>query len=132
MKKALVAASALCVALASIGAVCAATPIRVKVPFAFHAGETILPPGEYRFEMRSNLTIRASNGTEVFFVPVSTHEVGTRILDNAVTFTKYEDTYFLTKVNMYGDRITMTKTRLERKMAQSNSKPSTVAEQGQR
>lgn len=130
MKRAFVAAFVLCVVLASIGTASAVTPVRAKIPFPFHAGEAMLPAGEYVFTVGAFLAVRTIDGSDSYFVPISSYDTNGRAGDYSVLFSKYEDSYFLSKVRVDGSEATSIKTRSEKRMAQNGSKPTTVAAMG--
>ncbi len=130
MKRAFVAAFALCAVLAFMGTASAASPVRANIPFTFHAGSTILPPGEYVFELGANLVVRSAASGESYFVPSYGHTSG-KPGESAVTFLKYDNTYFLAKVQMNGEVISAPKTKLEKSIiARNSSKGVTVAQLG--
>jgi hypothetical protein len=73
--------------------------IQVTIPFAFHAGEEILPPGTYRLENRlsHSILLRGPNNKSVSVlvfdaVSLRSHKTG------RVVFHRYGETYFLREI----------------------------------
>ena len=94
----------------------------VQVPFGFHIGNSILPPGEYTVytqpgpglvrlssaDRKSSVTI-LSNAVQAFPAPE----------DSKLIFTKYGDDYFLSRIWVAGSDTgnELTKSRREREVA---------------
>ncbi|HEV8371086.1 MAG TPA: hypothetical protein VGQ39_24290 [Pyrinomonadaceae bacterium] len=78
--------------------------LRVSIPFAFNAGDTMLPAGKYRVHVvnpssdRCVLQISGTDGTRVM---IKTMDVqGSPSEEAKLTFKRYGDQYFLTQVWM--------------------------------
>jgi hypothetical protein len=98
-----------------------AKPLRAKIPFTFHAGDKILPSGEYDFVYNTsarwgiNLRVVAPDGSANVLVEVLTRLPGgihTTPQDAHVVFDKVASTYFLSSlwlpnIDGYLLRITM-------------------------
>jgi hypothetical protein len=98
----------------------------VNIPFAFYSGEQILPAGEYLFEMpdlgRSSATgsivaVRTRDGSVCVYLqanPAGKNSGGSAC---QVTFAKYGDSYFLSKVQNNDIESNLPKTRSEKTTA---------------
>jgi hypothetical protein len=98
-----------------------AKPLRATIPFTFHAGDKVLPPGEYDFVYNTsarwgiNLRVVAPDGSWNVLVEVLTRLPGavhTTPKDAHVVFDKVANTYFLSSlwlpnIDGYLVRITM-------------------------
>jgi hypothetical protein len=96
-------------------------PLRATIPFTFHAGDKILPPGDYDFVYNTsarwgiNLRVVAPDGSANVLVEVLTRLPGaihTTPKDAHVVFDKVANTYFLSSlwlpnIDGYLVRITM-------------------------
>jgi hypothetical protein len=94
------------VAASAGGALEASNSVLMKIPFAFHAGDNLYPAGQYWIEMPrmggyaagTMVRISSQDGSSCqYLFSVRTRGVITDT-DYHVTFNKYGDTYFLTKV----------------------------------
>ncbi len=128
MKKALVGAIAL--VMAAFGSMAFAGPLgaRVNIPFAFHAGDTILPAGEYEIAPRqmSTLMLRRMDGYDSAFVssiPTGKHQIP----DYSVAFNKYGNEYFLAGMNAGDLQVKMPTSSAERKLAGKEVKGTVIA-----
>src|ERR1700676_2934495 len=77
--------------------------LEVNVPFAFQAGNSKLTAGEYRIHMLENsdltvMQISTVDGTNSVLVQVRDAEANSRPTKSELTFNKYGNSYFLTKV----------------------------------
>ena len=77
--------------------------LAVNVPFAFQAGDSKLPAGEYRIHMLENsdltvMQISTMDGTNSVLVQVRDAEANSRPTKSELIFNKYENAYFLAKV----------------------------------
>src|SRR6202171_6601097 len=77
--------------------------LAVNVPFAFQAGNSKLPAGEYRIHMVENsdltvMQISTVDGTSSVLVQVRDAEADSRPTKSELTFNKYGNSYFLAKV----------------------------------
>ena len=106
----------------------------VKVPFAFHAGDTLMPAGTYQFSMRvkpheggSLLRIVNRDGSLCQHVYTNRIEGNPADPDVRVLFNKYGDTYFISKVRGRNLGAEVIKSRAEKELARSTSKPETFA-----
>lgn len=103
------AASVFVLALAAVWALAPAAEaqfthaVRVKVPFAFNAGETSLPAGTYtiRALAPSRLVLRRDTG-EAKIVSTTSLSVRRGNGSTRLVFNRYGDTYFLSRVMPVG------------------------------
>jgi hypothetical protein len=77
--------------------------LAVNVPFAFQAGDSKLPAGEYRIHMLENsdltvMEISTVDGTNSILVQVRDAEANSRPTKSELIFNKYGNSYFLAKV----------------------------------
>lgn len=95
------------IAFSTIGvsALCAASlePIRVSVPFAFSAGKTSLPAGEYTITEQDSkvLVIRGSHGSAILLEDSVSGEIAN---SSSLSFRHTGDGYFLQGVHSFGRR----------------------------
>jgi len=129
MKRALVVLFSLSIVLLGsvTGASAGSAPrMWANIPFAFYAGEQLLPAGEYLFEMpdmgRNSATgsivaVRTRDGS--IFVYLQANPAGKNSGGSAcqVTFARYGDSYFLSKVQTNNIESNLHKTRSEKTMA---------------
>lgn len=97
----------------------------IKVPFAFQAGDTLMPAGNYLFEMPrmggfargSMLRITSRDGSICQYLLSKNIGAAAADADWHISFAKYGDSYFLSKVrnSNYGAQIP--KAASERKLA---------------
>lgn len=129
------------IAVVLLSAICVlanpATRIRANIPFAFHVGEEQLPAGNYLFEMRA-IGFGASSASAVavyrqdgsLAVMLSTIPAGWEYRQMAVGhlhFSRYSNTYFLTKVEGPASAASLITTKAERELrAQHNRESETV------
>lgn len=114
-------------ALLSASAYGQTTQIRVNIPFDFHAGNAVLPSGEYQVNLdvtANRMVFRQMNGGAAVFVqgrPEST-AVSER---GAAVFNQYGDTYVLRTVRYAGNSCAYQTggTKLERELAKNNDRP---------
>ncbi len=95
---------------------CAVTPgraqeaktIRVNIPFAFQVGKELLPAGQYVIEvdrvapgtsLGSRLILRSSDGKNAHLLTAVPGHAGARRQPAGLSFRRYNQTYFLAKVN---------------------------------
>ena len=77
------------------------TVIRANVPFEFHAGDQMLPAGQYQFTLdplTKRIAVQAIEGSGVAIVAAGQYKVQTRDEGVSLTFNKYGDAYFLRAV----------------------------------
>lgn len=96
-------------------------PVWVKVPFAFHAGNALLPAGDYLFNMQpgrisggSMLKIVSRDGSmceQLFSQRIDGYGYAA---DVNVYFNRYGDSYFLSKVKGYELGAELSKSRTEK------------------
>jgi hypothetical protein len=71
------------------------TALTATIPFEFHMGKRLMPPGEYSFQRHSEIfTVRSAEGKHTAMTitsPASRHKAGQPV----VQFKRYGDTYFL-------------------------------------
>lgn len=129
MKRLLFAVFAGILIVGSVAVASAAAPsVRANIPFAFHAGDALLPAGEYIITVGGHPTLgytivmQARDGCETYFVPFIPGE--TMYKDNSyrLTFTKYGDAYFMSKVQVGATEVKTFKSRAEKKMASLQGK----------
>jgi hypothetical protein len=77
--------------------------LAVNVPFAFQAGKSKLPAGEYRIHMLENsdltvMQISSVDGANSVLVQVRDAEANSRPTKSELTFNRYGNSYFLAKV----------------------------------
>jgi hypothetical protein len=101
--------------------------LQVNVPFAFQAGNSKLPAGEYRVHMVENsgltvMEISTLDGTNSVLVQVRDAEANSTPTKSEMTFNKYGNNYFLAKVfdegNSSGSEITASS--YEREISKTN------------
>jgi hypothetical protein len=113
-------------------AAAATAPIRVNIPFAFQAGAASLPAGTYVVELgggkglNSHIILHMADGSDTFFVPVSP---ATQMSPQSfrLLFSRYGDTYFLSKVVDGGVETTLMKSDAEKKLASTAATKTLVA-----
>jgi hypothetical protein len=99
--------------------------VAIKVPFAFEAGDQLLPAGTYYFELTKNggyalgsmLRVTSKDGGICHYLLSRTIPGVRSENDWHISFVKYGDTYFLAKVrnNILGAELSKSKT--EKQMA---------------
>jgi hypothetical protein len=94
--------------------------MRVNVPFDFYVENQLFPAGEYHFEMGSSnlstasqVTVRAINSQEVKML-ATLPGIDANTTTNVLRFNKYDDTYFLSAVSIYGHEATLREFNLEK------------------
>jgi hypothetical protein len=124
MKRLLLAVFVGILIVGSVAVASAAAPsVRANIPFAFHAGDALLPAGEYTITVGGHPTlgytivIEARDGRETYFVPFTPGESTYKDSNYRLTFTKYGDAYFMSKVQVGVTEVTTSKSLAERKMA---------------
>jgi hypothetical protein len=129
MKKSLVVLFSLGVVI--LGSVIAAQAedayrLVVNVPFQFHAGNVVLPAGEYVFEMSrinsfaatgSAVTISTRDRSIAHFMPSMTRGEARTAPAFTVTFNRYGSTYFLCKVQNGSLETNLPITKAEKELA---------------
>ncbi|HYK91544.1 MAG TPA: hypothetical protein VE398_22440 [Acidobacteriota bacterium] len=136
MKKALAATLLLgVVILGQVAGASADNPTRMSanIPFAFHAGNKLVPAGEYVFEMTAigaysatgtTLAIHNRDGSIFLYVNAILGDVHTFNPAANVTFTRYGGTYFLSEVQSGRIKSCLPKTNHEKELALAYSKES--------
>lgn len=88
--------------LAAAQFVRAQEPVLAKIPFAFTAGDTPLPAGEYRVEKvgvsSPALLIRCTEGSPAIMVVTSPATVNAPQQESKLVFRRYGNRYFLAQV----------------------------------
>ncbi len=107
------------------------TLVRVRLPFAFHAGEALIPAGEYLIQLnspnQSNIKVMSTDGSKSFFVPFQESSWSPKG-ECRVVFNRYgEAEYFLRAVEDGDVAVKMSITRKEREIASVNSKAVAIA-----
>jgi len=103
-------------------------PLVANIPFAFTAGEKMLPAGEYRVEKATPgslaLLIRRSDGKESTFVSSFAAESNMPNTQSKLVFHRYGNRYFLSQVwvagHSQGRQIRETAKEKEQGLAASN------------
>jgi hypothetical protein len=128
MKKTLVVLFSLSALVLGIAVAASAQPpnaVWVKIPFAFHAGDQLMPAGEYLVEMPkmggfaagTMLRVISQDGANCQTM-LSQRIFGiTTDTDFHITFTKYGDAYFLSKVRNSDLGAELARSRTEKKVA---------------
>lgn len=84
-------------------------PLLVNIPFAFTAGKTVLPPGQYRVEKWSTsgmlLKIQSTDNSDVVFVLAMSAETTEPQHESKLIFHRYANEYFLSQVWSGGSKI---------------------------
>ncbi len=114
------------------------TAARVKIPFAFHAGEQLMPAGEYWVEMpkygnyaTGSLVKVASVDNHLCQILFSQPDLGNTV-DNDwhITFSKVGDHYFLAGIqnNNFGAQVSKSRTEktLARELATGDAEPAVI------
>ena len=129
MRKVLVIA----IALIASGSIAFAWPlaVRVNIPFEFHAGDAILPAGQYEIatmaKSLSTLMLRNMSGDDGAFVPTSPAD---RLQDTpaySVSFNKYGEEYFMAGMDAGDLKVKILKTKAEKKLAGEDLKGTVIA-----
>jgi hypothetical protein len=111
---------------AAIGAQAASSnAVAIKVPFAFQAGDMLMPAGEYLFEFPktgihasgSIVRISTQDGSICQYLLSRNTSGGNTNNDWHVSFAKYGDSYFLAKLRNGMTGADLPKTRAEKKLA---------------
>jgi hypothetical protein len=125
MNRTLVVIVALTVLLiGSVASVSAFPRLRVNIPFDFHAGNQIIPAGEYLMEFRSagasatgsTLYILNRDRVVVHIMP-AVPGTRTHVTDNFVLFNRYGENYFLAKACQGSYEATTPRSGKERELA---------------
>lgn len=110
--------------LALMTAVAVAQPngLRADVPFAFRAGDTVFPAGNYSVTVDTvaqRIEIRSNTGSAMAFVPAPADFKSQASEQTVLRFNCYGDSYFLKKIEVAGrtDVRVLPATSAEREMA---------------
>jgi hypothetical protein len=99
--------------------------MRINIGFSFHAGDALLPAGEYWIEAKqtsfasiasSALLIRSLDGKVASILPVSTVSNDGKLSDAYMKFTQYGDSYFLSEVHQSWMVVSLAKSRAEKEV----------------
>lgn len=95
--------------------------MRVHIPFAFAAGESHLPAGDYRISLDPifhRFLLQQDGGSSIFLLAQRPFSRGAQD-HGTLVFDKYGDRYFLRRVNTAGDSLGFEwpESRAEREMA---------------
>jgi hypothetical protein len=128
MRKALVIAFCTLAVLGSI-AFAGTAPVRVNIPFAFHAGDAVLPAGEYVIEFlySTNLKVLNANGNDSTFVSIMRAANLQDVPAYSVSFNRYGDNYFLASLDNGDFKASVLKTAAEKKLAGKDLKGTVIA-----
>ncbi len=91
-------------ALASISTA-SAQSMRISVPFGFHAGNQMLPAGEYKVDLNQQnqrITLNNISSRRSYFLIVKAYSGSTDSDRASLVFNRYGENYFLTRVNTTG------------------------------
>lgn len=115
------------VALLTVGAVGSmqaqtSTTDRANIPFAFHVGDSVLPPGEYRvtYDAQNGMTMLANQDTrKTVFLLTNAVGNGEPVESGRLEFHRYGDNYFLARIwsANYDSGREVNESRAEREMA---------------
>jgi hypothetical protein len=77
--------------------------LEANIPFAFHAGNTKLPPGTYRIHMLDNtdltvMEITSADGSMSALFEVESAQAKTKPVKSELIFSRYGNHYFLSKL----------------------------------
>ncbi len=128
MRKALVIAFCFTAVMGSI-AYAGSSPVRINVPFAFNAGDAVLPAGEYvlDFAYPTNMKIWNVEGKEGVYVPVLRAPALTSVPEYSISFNRYGDKYFLAGMNNGDFKASVVKSGTEKKLAGKNIRGTVIA-----
>ena len=123
MKKLLLAVFASVLILGSAVVAAAMPPVRANIPFAFHVGDAVLPAGEYVIRttghsVGTTYMIESRNGFETYFVATVPGEKQYNESGYQLTFTKYGNACFLSKIRAGSTEVTMAKGHTETELSQ--------------
>jgi hypothetical protein len=102
--------------------------LEVNIPFAFHAGNTKLPAGNYRIHMLDNtdltvMEISSADGSTSALFEVQEAEANSTPAKSELIFNKYGNRYFLAKLfdegNPSGSQVL--KSRYEKKISEATA-----------
>jgi hypothetical protein len=128
MKRALIVlflVSALTLGFAIGASAMSASTGLIRIPFAFHAGDQLMPAGDYYFEMpmsgrfATGTLVKVYSQTGSICQHLFSQAVDGGFTDNDwhVTFDKYGDTYFLSKVRNSDHGAELSISRSEKRLA---------------
>jgi hypothetical protein len=128
MRRALVITFCVAAVLGSI-AYAGTAPVRVNIPFAFHAGDAVLPAGEYVLEdmYTNNMKVRSLSGSDSVFVCINRASKLDNVPAFSVSFHRYGDSYFLASLDNGEYKASVLKTSAEKKLADSSLKGTVIA-----
>lgn len=107
------------------------TGLHVNIPFEFHVGDRVLPPGGYMVMLRSGSALTISDGKGLSAVRLTNGVSRTdhqQTPDSVLVFVLYGNSYFLNEVRWsgYKDARSLLKSKAEIEFAKLNS-PATKA-----
>jgi hypothetical protein len=128
MKRALVIAFCVMMVLGSI-AFAGTAPVRVNIPFAFHAGDADFPAGEYvmQYLYSSNIMVRSVDGQDGAFVSINRATALKNVPAYSVSFNRYGEQYFLAALDNGDFKASVLKTGAEKKLAGKHFKGTVIA-----
>ena len=112
------------VGLSAVAWASSAARLRVTVPFSFYANGRVVPAGNYIFEIgpaspnaasATSVVIRHTDGTAVAVIltmPGSDRSMS----DDHLHFTRYDNTYVLSRVESLGFQANLTMSRIEKEL----------------
>ena len=100
--------------------------LHVNIPFEFHVGEQLLPPGSYMVMVRSGSALTISDGKGVSAVRLTnavSRPESKRGAESILVFTVYGSSYFLNEVRWagYKDAKSLLKSKTEIEVAKLDS-----------
>jgi hypothetical protein len=97
----------------------AAQPMVFHVPFDFTVGEKSFPAGTYRVTQPNDqfVVVQAANYSQSIMALTMTDDPGKDAGANTLSFTRYGDRYFLSKIANYSHGSRLHESAVEREMA---------------
>jgi hypothetical protein len=128
MKRALVMAICLMAFLGSM-AFAGSAPVRVNIPFEFHAGDVLMPAGEYVIDIStaSNVKVRSLDGGDSVFVCTNRALSLNNVPSYSVSFNRYGDNYFLAALDTGDFKANVLKSGAEKKLADKATRGTVIA-----
>jgi hypothetical protein len=101
--------------------------VRATIPFAFRAGENVMPAGDYTFRHRdSNLVLHKEGGGPSVILLTNAALRSKPSLDSRANFSRYGERYFLSSVWSQGSAagFEVMKSRAEKELARQTARES--------
>ena len=108
------------------------TGLRAGIPFEFHVGDQVLPPGTYTVWLRSGgvIAISDGNGKSAASITNAVHRPSAKhAVESILIFNMYGNRVFLSEVQWagYGETRGLAKSKMEIEYAKSAQAPAHVA-----